>query len=391
MTKTFTAYTSEVDDEQLAIEQIKEQLQLETVQLKNTIGIVACHYEFVMSGVAQAVCNALPFDVVGTISNTQSIGGQAGVLFLTIMVITSDDVEFDVALTKPLVQEPGKEIAESYKAAVSTRSDKPALVLVFAPFILQNSGDEYVTALAEASGGVPCFGTLAVDDTSDFANCFSLYNDNYYKDRMAMVIAYGNLSPKFYIANISMDKILDTTAVVTKSSGHMVMEINGRPVIDFIENLGLTKASTTQYALASIPFLIDYNDGSPMVAKIFLQLTPEGHALFAGAIPEGSILHSALASKEDVYLTTGQAIEQIRQDVEGASGLLTYSCVSRGVTIGGDQLGEMIFVADKINSMAAGKLSLMMAYSGGEICPTQVMGADAVNRFHNNTFIACLF
>jgi len=391
MIKTLTAYTSEVDDEQLAIEHIMEQLQLETALLRNSIGIVACHYEFVISGVAQAVCNALPFNVAGTISNTQSIGRQSAALLLTIMVITSDEVEFDMVLTPSLLQEPGKVITESYTATALAKPEKPALILTFAPFMVLNSGDEYVASISEASGGVPCFGTLAVDDTSDFANCYSICNDEYYSDRMVMVLVYGNISPKFYIANISNDKILDKTAVVTKSSGHIVMEINGRSVANFIESLGLTKASATQYAMSSLPFLIDYNDGSPWVAKIFLQMTEEGYAMFASAVPEGSTLHPAMASKDDVYLTTGQAMEQILQELEGASGLLIYSCVSRVMAIGGDQLAEMNFVNSKLDSKAADRLPIMMAYSGGEICPTQISGAGAVNRFHNNTFVACLF
>jgi hypothetical protein len=35
-----------------------------------------------------------------------------------------------------------------------------------------------------------------------------------------------------------------------------------------------------------------------------------------------------------------------------------------------------------------------MAYSGGEICPTLMnanAGKTAINRFHNNTFILCMF
>jgi hypothetical protein len=33
----------------------------------------------------------------------------------------------------------------------------------------------------------------------------------------------------------------------------------------------------------------------------------------------------------------------------------------------------------------------MMAYSGGETCPTQVSDDKAINRFHNNAFVACVF
>ena len=387
MTKTLTAYTAEIDDAQLAVAEIKSQLELETSLLKNSIGIIACHYEFVTSGIAKEVCESLPFDVVGTISISQSIKDHADVFILTLMVITSDDVEFVTALTPSLLNEPGKVIAESYKKATAGRTEKPALIFAFAPFMVQNSGDEYVSVISEMSDGAPCFGTLAIDDTESFSNCFMLMNGENYTDRMSMILVYGNLSPKFYIANISPDKILGKSAVITKSSGHVIMEVNGGSVDAYFEDLGLTKASETQYAMTSLPLMLDYNDGTPQVSKIFITLTPERYALCASAIPEGSTLHIAMSDKDDVMLTTQQAVEQILADIEGASGLLIYSCVSRSMTLGADQFGEINMINDKV----PGHLPFMMVCSGGEICPTQYSGGKATNRFHNNAFVVCLF
>jgi len=158
------AYTTELDDEKLAIEQIRSQLKFDEGLMKNTIGIVACHYEFILSGVFKAVCQTLPFSVVGNISSAQSASGKSGTLLMSLTVMTSDDVEFDKVITPSLMTEPGQAIAESYKSGC--REEKPELILAFAPFIISNCGDEYVNVISEVSGGVPCFGTLSVDDTS---------------------------------------------------------------------------------------------------------------------------------------------------------------------------------------------------------------------------------
>jgi hypothetical protein len=383
MIKTFIAKTTEVDDLKTAIEEIQSQLGQDSL-LKNTIGIVACHYEFVLSGLLKGVCEALPFDVVGTISPSQSVADVSDSLLLTLMVMTSDDVEFVKVLTPSLESEAGKVIAESYQSAA--RAEKPGLILTFAPFMLQNSGDEYVSVIAEASGGVPCFGTLAVDDTAEFTYCYMLCNGEHYRDKMAMILLYGNVHPKFFIANISDSKILEKTAVVTKSSGHVLMEVNERPVVEFFEDLGLTKASETQYAMSSLPFMIDYNDGTPKVSKIFIMLTPEKYALCAGAIPQGSTLYIASTDKDDVLLTTGKAVDVLLNDIQNSSALMVYSCISRSMTLGAEQFKEMELLRQKIGT----KLPFMMACSGGEICPTQVSDNKAINRFHNNAFIACL-
>jgi hypothetical protein len=94
----------------------------------------------------------------------------------------------------------------------------------------------------------------------------------------------------------------------------------------------------------------------------------------------------AKTDKDDVLNTTGGAIEKLLNDVSEASALLVYSCISRSMTLGADKFMEM----DLLNQKAGSKIPFMMVSSGGEICPTQVSDTKAINRFHNNAFIACL-
>ena len=416
MIKAYTAFTSELDDKKQAVGQIMAQLECCGGLLTNTIGIVACHYEFVLSDIYKAICDALPFEIVGTISSAQSVHGGLGSLLLSLYVMTSDDVAFDKVLTPPLTDEPMQVINDSYKSAC--RSEKPSLILVYAPFMLQNSGDDYVKVLTDASGGAPCFGTLAIDDTLDFVNCFMLADGEHYRDRMAMILVYGDVKPRFYVANISEDRIIGKSAVVTKSAGPVLMEVNERPIIDYFSDLGLVKVSEVQYALAALPFLLDYNDGSPKVSKIFVTLTPEKYAICAGSMPMGSTLYMATTDKDDVIYTTNASIDMIINEIDGpgqeleqeqctgqepgpgpgqeqrqvpaqspgASALLIYSCISRSMTLGSEQYKELELIDTKINN----RIPFLAANSGGEICPTHISNDMAINRFHNNAFIACL-
>ena len=387
MIRTIVAHTVEVDDVQVAVDEIKEQLNLDENLLKSSIGIIACHYEFVDSGVAKAVCDALPFDVVGAIASPLCVNGEMDSMLMAITLLTSDDVEFASALSSSLMESPKEAVAQCYQAAAKGYQNRPGLVLAYAPFIAQNAGDDYVNAISEVSNHAPCFGTVAVDDTADFSSCFVLHNGDHYPDRMAMVLVYGDIKPKFYLANMSPEKVLDKSAVVTKSMGHVVMEINGRSVDEYFADLGLAGVSDSPYALANIPFLIDHNDGTPKVSKVFIRHTPERYALFASAIPEGCTLYVGSTDKEDVFLTASKLLEQLAQDSGDADGLLLYSCIARTLALSGDSLGELSVV----NSNWEGKLPFMMAYSGGEMCPTQTTDGRAVNRFHNNALIALLF
>ncbi|MDR2079318.1 MAG: FIST C-terminal domain-containing protein [Treponema sp.] len=385
MVRTLTASTENIDDFDAAIADIKNGLDLEHKLLKNSVGIIACHYEFAESGALKAICGALPFETCGTISSAQSTEKTTGILCFSLMVLTSDTLSFKTASTPSLREKPNLLIEETYKTAAG--GEKPAMIFTFAPFMVENSGDEYVNVLTRASGGVPVFGTLAVDDTADFHECFMLHNGNHYRDRMSLILVYGSFQPQFRMASISPEKVLEQSALITGSEGHILKELNGRPVTDFFASMGLTKASETAYAMTSLPFMVDYNDGTPPVSKVFISLNENGHAVCAGAMPEGSTLKIGVFNKDDVLLTTGRAVEEALAAVPAPSGILIYSCISRGMTLGSELLAEM----DLVRNRTEGKIPLLHAYSGGEICPTRINASSAVNRFHNNTFILCIF
>jgi hypothetical protein len=385
MVRSLTVFTENIDDPQAAVAEVKDQLDRGPGLLKNSVGIIACHYEFVLSGTAKAVCESLPFDVAGTISSVQATGDTRGSLLLTILVLTSDDVLFKTGITPSLKSEPGKNIEEAYRAV--SGGEKPALIFAFAPFMIENSGDEYVKTLSGVSGSVPCFGTLAVDDTSDFRECFMLYRGIHYRDRMSLILCFGDIDPRFYLASISENKLIDQAALITSSEGHILKEVNGRPVVEFFENLGLTKASETSYAMTSLPFMLDYGDGTPMVSKVFIGLNESKHAICAGIMPEGSTLYMGIFDKNDVLLTSENIVKKALEERPNPSVMIGYSCISRSMTLGSDIFSEVDLVRREI----AGKTPVMLAYSGGEICPTRIHDTAAINRFHNNTFILCVF
>jgi len=386
MIQTITAHTIEIDDIDIAVQEIVEQLPAADSLLPNTVGILACHYEFVFSGVVEALCAALPFEVVGAITSAQATPATADGMLLTLMVLTSDEVTFRVGLSDSLLGAPADVVEDVYNRT-ALPGEKPALILPYAAFLPQNSGDDYVAVLSKLSGNAPLFGTLAVDDTQTFENCFAIHNGQHYRDKMALLLMYGNLSPRFCIATISKDKIVDRPALITKSHGHILEEINGRPLMEYFESFDLAEATKSGYAMSSIPFLLDYGDGTPFVSKVFIQMTPDNNGLFAGQMPEGSTMYMGVFDRDDVLLTTGNAVQEALGGGGAINGALAYSCVARYMSLGGDTLAELTHM----RALLGTEVPFMMAYSGGEICPTQVRDDVATNRFHNDSFILCVF
>jgi len=241
--------------------------------------------------------------------------------------------------------------------------------------------------LTEITDDAPIFGSLAMDFTEEFNQCFTIYNGEYFDDKLFIISAYGNLNPKFYVANIALEKISSQSALVTKSEGHVLMEVNNRHVRDYFESYGLLSASETFSAMSNIPFLIDYNDGTPMVVKSFVNSTPEGYAFFAGSIPEGKEIYVSKINKTDVLETAKQLIDKAMEENPNATTIIAHSCVVRHIALGTEHYGEMEVLMEKTQ----GKASLLMSCSGGEYCPTQISDGRATNRFHNATLVACVF
>ena len=116
MIKTIVAHTTEVDDIELAVSEITKQIDSGEIKA-HTVGFVFCHYEFIYSGVLKAVCNAFPFDTVGTMTTAQAINGISETFMLTLVVLTSDDALFSAKLTSPITGEFHEIIENDYKAA----------------------------------------------------------------------------------------------------------------------------------------------------------------------------------------------------------------------------------------------------------------------------------
>jgi hypothetical protein len=73
--------------------------------------------------------------------------------------------------------------------------------------------------------------------------------------------------------------------------------------------------------------------------------------------------------------------------MEQTHGALVFSCIGRSFVLGLNNEAELAQVDQLLSAYAP----YQMTYSGGEICP--LIGSDGKwkNRFHNDTFTACVF
>jgi hypothetical protein len=271
-----------------------------------------------------------------------------------------------------------------YQNALEGHNQPPKLILSAAPIVLHHTVDNYVDVLNKVSGGVPNFGALAIDDSQNFKHSCVLFNDKVAKDIYGIILISGNIDPHFIYASFSPEYILPQIATITRTEGNVIKEINGLPMIRFLETLGLASDDKVNDILHSIPLILGYTDEDIPVSRV-IEWIKEGHGVCPALIPEGTQFSIGTWNKSDVIDSAVRAVRNILSiSNKNTHTLLLYSCLTRSYALGKDFLLE----AEKVNETIADRAQYLFAYSGGEICP---INEASTNSFHNNTIVACAF
>jgi len=171
MIKTFVAFTQELDDVDAGIAQLLAELDLDGRLQAHSIGRVSCYNAYVTEGFCAALSQALPFTVLGgsTLSLANNCG--TGIIALSIMVLTSNDVQFITGASPQMYEyeDIDPAIGQLCREMFSNPNQQPSLLLPIMPFVLGLGGDEIIDAINKHLPGVPAFGTLAFSDEPDFS------------------------------------------------------------------------------------------------------------------------------------------------------------------------------------------------------------------------------
>jgi hypothetical protein len=397
MLNAFTACIAELDDVELAISQINEQLapKIKATNgfLKNTVGILCCHYEFVGTGVIEAVCKNFNFPIIGettvfagvspatrtmlpTFENTQMV--------LSLMILTSDDIEFTIRTTESLTGlETFSEKTQAFSTAFEGMQDAK-LVCNFSPIMSMYGLETLIPAILKTAGNIPLFGGFSSDDSPTFSeNCYAVTSEGVFDDRMAFLFFKGNVTPQFYTGCISNEKNMTDPAIITAAEGSRIIEINNKPVKLYLEKIGLYKILTSGNPASNVVLLIKDSETSIETARTAVALTPNGE-LFCGAeIKTGSIIRTSLLDRKDIHETSRNLIRKVEKSDRKVSFMV--SCVSRAVILGTNSTEGFDMLCSEISD----DKTVLLNYAAGEFCPKEDTEGNYVNQFNFITFCIC--
>ena len=379
MVKMINASTREIDDPEAAVREILGQLGLEKRRLQNAVGLIACHADYLESGVLKALCEALPFDVAGCTTLGSSVNGEYGMELLSLSVLTSGEERFSTAFSAGISAGGVEAVQALYRSA---GTEKTALVLAYAPPYSAIGGPAILEALDRVSGGTPVFGALASYHASPLTESRIIYNGEAYRDGLALVLIHGNIKPRFFITAIPENQIQKQAAIITESEGCMVKRVNDTTPLEYFDSLGLISGGKLPSGKI-MPLIVKYNDGTEAVARGIYDITPEGYMFCGGEMPEKATFAVGTLTYDGIIETAESTVDRALK-TESAESLLMFPCFSRGMVMGPNIDDEV----KKVVSLVGGK-PYHFCYAGGEICPVSNEEGAFLNRFHNFTFTIC--
>jgi len=385
MIKILTACTYELDNPEKAVQDILNQLNMKDSLLANSVALLFCHVHFIEMGVMEAVCNSLPFDVVGCTSMYLALPSRAGEMMLTVTVLTSDDTEFAAGMSEPLTVENTEDcIGALYQTTASSLNGTPALAFAFPPTILNVTIDIMTAALDRACGGLPVFGTVALDMHVHIRSPRTIYKGAAYSDRMALLLFKGPANPRFFFLRFPEKLFLAHDAVITGAKGPQIVSINNRPAASFLREVGLIHNDKNAYTHA-IPLVVEDSNGTNPEVVVVQDIDSNGTLICSRHVQVGGILNIGAITEDHVLESTKTLIQEIRKN-EGGTGLFIFSCFLRTVVLGGGAAAEVELIQQELSGYPCPYLYLN---SGGELCPQYIKSGKTANQALQYAIIAC--
>ena len=379
MIKSYVVASREIDDVEAVVNEVLSKLDIEKNLLKNSLGIITCFSEFVDTGAVKAVCEALPFDCIGSTTTICSSAKETDQVLFALTVLTSDDCHFVTSLI-PVGENYDEDIASTLTSLLKNNPGKPELVLGYFPLMRMISGDMLLASINKLIDDTPLFGTVATDHTMDYTTACTIHNGNAYREAVALCFIYGQVNYSFEIASLDEDMIKKQRAIITESNGNLLTGVNGKTAQEYLEEIGITK-SELESGIGIIPLVIDHKNGTRPVARAAFGLTPDGHVVCGGSMPIGATIAIGRVKADDVISTITNALTNF---VEKDCLIISYSCMARFIALGLNHTAE----ADKMSELV-GDTNYLFANSGGEICPLPDVNGKLRNYFHNFTNVFC--
>lgn len=399
--KSAIVLTQEIDDLNVAVDELTSGIRDKIAFGRSSVGIVYCDADVDVAELGRLLHENLGFDIVG-LTTTALIERYHGYcdMGIALAVLTGDDVDISIGNTGELSKDDFAErIGTAYSHAREALPEDPKLILLCAPYIADLTSENYVEVLDEVSGHVPVFGGVATDHY-DLQHQKTFYNGAAYRGALQFLLISGNIKPVFAMEHYFGGGV-DRKGIITQSSGNLVERVGDKTFKEFLSEMTpVPDDESVIYYFQSTPFIMELPDYEESEQPVVRALCTIDHTTGAGGflskMPEGSRLSINVLQRENLSESCNGTLDRLVGRMKQNPGyeyslILISTCNARHLLMGDAKELEANIVADKFSEFGP-EVCSMGFYAFGEMCPTISSGeGKAKNRFHNVSFAACAF
>lgn len=310
---------------------------------------------------------------------------------VAVMLIKSDIVRFYGAVGEGVAQGPraaGQDVAKKVRELAGEELKS----FVMLPDVLAGNGSDIVRGALDALGEhFPVVGGAAGDDF-EFKKTYQYLNDKVYSGAVVGLGMTGDFKIGIGVKHGWLP--IGAPAKVTRSSGSVLHEIDGRPAIKIYEDyFGEQEAQTLRSeALAKLaityPLGMKVAGSDEMLIRDPITAGEDGSITCAAEVPEGSEIQLMIGSREEAVKVAKVAAEDALGQLDGSApkAVIIFNCIARNKLYGEHASDEI----NAIQSVLGADVPLIGFYTYGEQAPLggQVRDIKQCNTvFHNETVV----
>ncbi len=309
---------------------------------------------------------------------------------VVVMAISSPSVKFLGGVGENISAGPriaGKAVAD----AVKSQTSEPLSAFMMFPDVLAGNGADTVRGVLDSLGEhFPVVGGASGDDFL-FKKTYQYLNDKVYSGAVVGLGMVGDLKIGIGVKHGWIP--IGMPLKVTKSSGSVLHELDGKPAIRIYEEyFGKEMASELKKeALAKLaityPLGMKISGSDEMLIRDPITVDENGSITCAAEIPEGSDIQLMIGSREEAVRVAKQAAEKAVSELGGTpKAVIIFNCIARNKLFGVHAGDEILAIQEAVGAT----LPLIGFYTYGEQAPLggEVKNINQCNAaFHNETVV----
>jgi hypothetical protein len=301
---------------------------------------------------------------------------------VTLILFVSDTVDITSGVGRGL----SGDVAGACRSAVEeaqAKTDKLPRLCIATPEGLTAEGHSVTATLQQAVGhDIPLFGALAGDQWR-LKSTRQFYGTEVLTDSIPILLLCGEFPFSYGVA--TGWRLVGEVGRVSRATGAVVHEIDGKPAIEFFRKyLGAGAKPTAEVPLA----ILNASDTSEYLRASWGVVDEStGAVTFLATVPEGSRVRVSLADRDEILTGCGESLAIARSNLPPGTqpaAALFFSCAARKILLGTRTQEELRLIRETLGDA----VPICGFYGYGEISPN--MGDPTGTKYHNESFVTLL-